>query len=130
MALAILFYSSILVGQIDSLKASISSEIALGSAGFLPLHIGHNQFGKFDPNSQDGQITGSFLLPWQRGDFKITTGIDAVVKPRIDQSFLHQAFANFSFRDLTLRIGRNEINNWTYNDRLGSGSMFQSRVQV
>ena len=114
--------------QIDSIQASISSEVAAGSAGYLPFHIGHNQFGKFDPNNQDGQLMASVFLPiYANNGFKINAGADYVLKPRLDQSFLHQGYLNISWKELSLRVGKNEINNWSYNDQLGSGSMFQSQ---
>ncbi len=120
--------SLIVSGQIDSLKLSVEGAAAVGIDGHLPFHVGHNRYGRLDPNSNDGYIQPSFYLPINIiGDLKIETGVDYVIKPDIDQSFFHQGFVNLTYDKIELRFGKNQNTNDWYNDDLGSGNLFRSR---
>ena len=114
--------------QLDSLKASVTSMAAFGSEGYLPFHIGYNQFGRFNPNTNDAFLQASVYYPiLSKGRWKIETGLDYIVKPVLDESFFHQGFLNIKYGKIALRFGKNEIQNDWYNDELGAGNMFQSQ---
>ncbi len=117
-----------LSAQIDSIQAEVSAVGGVGTAGYLPFHMGHNSFGKLDPNDQSGYLEGSVYYPiLDKGNWLLETGIDFVVTSDLSKSLLHQGFLNLHWNDISLRLGKNEINNSNYNDELGSGSFFQSQ---
>lgn len=122
------FISTVGYSQIDSIELSVSTVIAAGSEGYLPHYVGFNKFGKLNPMTNDGYFEASFYYPIiNKNKWKIETGIDYVVKPVLDESFFHQAFLNVHYGAISLRFGKNEINNDWYNDELGSGNLFQSQ---
>ncbi len=124
----LLLLTTNLYGQLDSIQVSVTVAGSVGTIGYQPFHIGYNQFGKLDPNDQDGYLETSFRYPViKREKWGIETGLDYVIKPDLSNSFFHQAYAKFNYQTFEVRFGKVQVNNSLYNDELGSGSFFQSQ---
>ena len=107
MLLVLLLVTNLSFARIDSLEYHVKAYSALGTEGYPPHWITSNQYGIFNDSTNDLLIIPGFSLPFSFGKkFKIETGFDAVLKYKIDQSYMFQAFANFYYGKLKLMVGK------------------------
>ena len=105
----------------------IQAYAALGTEGYPPHWITSNHYGIFNDSTNDVLMIPGFSLPFSFGKkFKIETGFDAVIKYKIDQSYIFQAYANFYYGKLKLMIGKQKYTLGQYNLTLSSGSFLVS----
>jgi hypothetical protein len=113
--------------QFDSLSYHVKLYGAFGSEGYPAHWIESNRYGIFNDSIQDLLILPGFNWPFQFGKhFRIETGFDLAVKRNLDESFVYQGFANFSFGKLKLIAGVQEYTLGQYSEELSSGSFMVS----
>ncbi|MBR9999654.1 MAG: hypothetical protein KFF73_11820, partial [Cyclobacteriaceae bacterium] len=76
---------------------------------------------------QDLLLMPGFTYPLQFGKhFTISTGLDLAIKRNLDESFIYQGYANFSYGNLKLIAGIQEYTLGQYSEELSSGSFLVS----
>jgi len=113
--------------QFDSLEYHAKLYGALGTEGYAPHWIESNRYGILNDSIQDLLIIPGFTYPLKFGKhFKISTGLDIAIKRNLDESFIYQGYANFSYGKLKLIAGIQEYTLGQYSEYLSSGSFLVS----
>ncbi len=114
-------------GQLDSMKIHLKSFGVAGTQGFGPHWIVSNRYGIFSDSTNDVLLMPGFELPMHFGKhLKIETGFDAVIKPKLNTSFIYQGYANVYYGKLKLMMGRQDYTLGQYSQTLSSGSFIVS----
>ncbi len=115
------------IAQFDTLEYHAWLYGAMGSEGYSPHWIESNRYGIFNDSIQDALLMAGFTWPVQIGKhFKMSTGFDLALKRNLNESFIYQGYANFSYGKLKLIAGRQEYTLGQYNESLSSGSFLVS----
>ena len=122
----LLLTSSLLSAQ-DTLQLKLE---AVGAVSLidnaLPHHLAFNRFG-FLPTGENGGYTRlEIKKPFTIGkSWKLYTEFDGVANT--EDIFIHEAYVNLKWKDFTLQVGKNEVNNPYFPDDLSTGHLFASR---
>jgi hypothetical protein len=113
--------------QNDTLKYHLKLMGAFGTQGYPPHWIESNRYGIFNDSIQDVVFMPGFTFSHDLGKkIGIETGFDLAVKRNLDESFIYQAYANFSYGQLKLIAGIQEYTLGQYSEDLSSGSFLVS----
>lgn len=125
----LLFFGALITHQAlaqDSLRLMVET---MGAASVidkaLPHWMAFNRYG-FLPTAESSAYTRLELKrPFSIGkNFKISTEFDGIANT--DELFLHEAYINLEWKNWSLQMGLNEINNRYFPDDLSTGHLFAS----
>lgn len=120
-------FSGISVQAQDSLKLMVET---MGAASVidkaLPHWMAFNRYG-FLPTGESGAYSRlEIKRPFSISEnFKISTEVDGIANTQ--ELFLHEAYVNLEWKNWSLQMGLNEINNQYFPDDLSTGHLFASR---
>ena len=126
----LLFFGTLLTLQTkaqDSLRLMIES---MGAASVidkaLPHWMAFNRYGFLPTGETGGYARLEIKRPFSIGEnFKISTEFDGIANS--EELFVHEAYVNLQWKNWSLHIGFNEVNNLYFPDDLSTGHLFASR---
>lgn len=91
----------------------------------LPHWLAFNRYG-FLPTEENGAYTRfEVKRPFTLGkSFKLSAEFDGIANT--NELFIHEAYLNLDWKDFSLQIGKNEVNNLYFPDDLSTGHLFAS----
>ncbi|MDW3193614.1 MAG: capsule assembly Wzi family protein [Cytophagales bacterium] len=120
-------FSGFAVQAQDSLKLMVET---MGAASVidkaLPHWMAFNRYGFLPTGESSAYSRLEIKRPFSIGEnFKVSTEFDGIANT--SDVFIHEAYVNLQWKNWSLQMGLNEINNQYFPDDLSTGHMFASR---
>jgi hypothetical protein len=124
----LLFCITEIRAQVDTtFQFSLSTKVLLSNSSTTPFWLTHNKFGVYEGDQNELIIQADVEKEFHFGNkISLEIGGNLVGKNQFDKSYIHEVYANLSYGNLKLLLGKEEITYTQYSENLGTGSYYFS----